>query len=92
LSACQTAAGDDRAALGLAGIAIKAGAQSAVATLWLINDAAAAEMMPAFYTALATPGMTKAKAMQKAQVTLLADSRFAHPSYWAAFMLIGNWQ
>jgi CHAT domain-containing protein len=37
LSACQTAAGDDRAALGLAGIAVKAGARSALATLWFIN-------------------------------------------------------
>ena len=40
LSACQTAAGDDRAALGLAGVAIKAGARSALATLWFINDVA----------------------------------------------------
>ena len=32
LSACQTAAGDDRAALGLAGVAVKAGARSALAT------------------------------------------------------------
>jgi CHAT domain-containing protein len=36
LSACQTAAGDDRAALGLAGIAVKAGARSALATLWFM--------------------------------------------------------
>jgi len=35
LDACQTAAGDDRAALGLAGLALKAGARSALATLWL---------------------------------------------------------
>jgi len=34
LSACETAAGDDRAALGLAGVAIKAGARSALASLW----------------------------------------------------------
>jgi CHAT domain-containing protein len=38
LSACQTAAGDDRAALGLAGVAVKAGARSALATLWFVND------------------------------------------------------
>jgi hypothetical protein len=30
----NTAVGDDRAALGLAGIAIKSGARSALATLW----------------------------------------------------------
>src|SRR5262249_30376150 len=39
LSACDTAAGDDRAALGLAGIAVRAGARSAVATLWQVHDA-----------------------------------------------------
>ena len=38
LSACQTAVGDERAALGLAGVAIKAGARSAIAILWFVND------------------------------------------------------
>src|SRR5205085_4407036 len=41
LSACETAAGDERAALGLAGVAIKSGARSALATLWCVNDQAA---------------------------------------------------
>ena len=31
LTACETAAGDDRATLGLAGVAIRAGARSAIA-------------------------------------------------------------
>ena len=44
LSACQTALGNDRAALGLAGIALKAGARSAVASLWLVNDPATAQL------------------------------------------------
>lgn len=44
LSACQTAAGDDRAALGLAGIAIKAGARSALASLWFVSDEAVSEL------------------------------------------------
>jgi CHAT domain-containing protein len=37
LSACETAAGDDRAALGLAGVAVRAGARSALATLWAVT-------------------------------------------------------
>ncbi|MGD1920914.1 MAG: CHAT domain-containing protein, partial [Pleurocapsa sp.] len=36
LRACQTATGDERAALGLAGVAIRSGARSTVATLWSI--------------------------------------------------------
>jgi CHAT domain-containing protein len=92
LSACQTALGDDRAALGLAGLAVKAGARSAIATLWLVNDEASAELMSSFYRNLyAADSLTKAKAMQQAQVALLSQPRHAHPSFWSPFLLIGNW-
>jgi CHAT domain-containing protein len=60
LSACQTTAGDDRAALGLAGIAVKAGARSALATLWLINDQAAALLIAEFYRQLKDASVSKA--------------------------------
>ena len=52
LSACDTAAGDDRAALGFAGMAIKAGARSALATLWNINDEASVDLVVDFYREL----------------------------------------
>ncbi len=92
LSACQTAAGDDRAALGLAGVAIKAGARSAFATLWFVNDQSSATLITDFYTALHDhPEMSKAKALQKAQIKLLSDERYAHPCYWAPYLIIGNW-
>ena len=45
LSACETLAGDRRAALGLAGVAIKAGARSTLATLWRVNDEATSSLM-----------------------------------------------
>jgi CHAT domain-containing protein len=91
LSACQTAAGDDRAALGLAGVAVKAGARSAVATLWTVNDPASAKLVEDFYRALKEGDNSKAKALQKAQLELQKDWRYLHPSYWSAFLLIGNW-
>ena len=92
LSACQTAAGDDRAALGLAGVAVKAGARSAFATLWFVNDAASTQVVSDFYTELTThPEHTKAQALQIAQQKLLAQPRYAHPCYWAPYLLIGNW-
>lgn len=92
LSACQTAAGDDRAALGLAGVAIKAGARSAFATLWFVNDAASAEVVSNFYETLKrSPKLNKAQALQAAQKRLLADPRYEHPCYWAPYLLIGNW-
>ncbi len=91
LSACQTAAGDDRAALGLAGIAVKAGARSALATLWFINDQASAVLVTEFYAQLQDPKLSKVKALQQAQVKLLSDRRYRHPIYWSPFLLIGNW-
>jgi CHAT domain-containing protein len=92
LSACQTAAGDDRAALGLAGIAIKAGARSAFATLWFVNDQSSASLVSDFYTQLRDrPEISKAKALQAAQVKLMGDQRYAHPCYWAPYLIIGNW-
>jgi CHAT domain-containing protein len=91
LSACDTAAGDERAALGLAGVAIKAGARSAVATLWDINDPASSELVANFYTALKDPSVSRARALQRAQLTMLDDPRYEHPGFWAPFLLINNW-
>ncbi|MBF0186432.1 MAG: CHAT domain-containing protein [Magnetococcales bacterium] len=91
LSACQTAVGDDRAALGLAGVAIKAGARSALATLWFIDDAATATLVAEFYRQLQNPKLSKADALRNAQSLLIKDPRMQHPGFWAAFILIGNW-
>lgn len=91
LSACQTAAGDDRAALGLAGIAVKAGARSALASLWSVNDAATSELIADFYDQLADLAISKARALQHAQMKLIKDLRYRHAGYWAPYLLIGNW-
>lgn len=92
LSACQTAAGDDRAALGLAGVAVKAGARSALATLWFVHDESTALLVGEFYSQLKNdPAITKARALQLAQLKVLRDERFEHPSYWAPYLMIGNW-
>ena len=91
LSACSTAAGDDRAALGLAGVAIQAGAKSALASLWSISDEATASLMDSFYKKLKAGGETKAASLRDAQLALLHTPEFRHPSYWAPYLLIGNW-
>ncbi len=91
LSACQTALGDDRAALGLAGVAIRAGARSAMGSLWSVSDAATSELVVGFYEALRVPNSNKAQALRAAQNSLIADKRFKHPFYWAPFMIINNW-
>jgi CHAT domain-containing protein len=92
LSACQTAAGDDRAALGLAGVAIKAGARSALASLWFVNDQSTSELVTEVYSQLRqSPSVSKARALQAAQLKLLNDRRYRHPCYWSPYLIIGNW-
>lgn len=94
LSACNTAEGDNKAVLGLAGVAVRAGARSTLATLWAANDQATAELMGYFYQNLAKDTqINKAQALREAQLTLLqtSESQYRHPYYWAPFVLVGNW-
>ncbi len=90
LSACQTAQGDERSALGLAGVAVKAGVKSAIATLWFVDDKAASLAVKELYRQLDS-GISKAKALQNTQKKLISHSDYNHPAYWAPFLLIGNW-
>ncbi|MDM8566490.1 CHAT domain-containing protein [Candidatus Halobeggiatoa sp. HSG11] len=91
LSACQTAVGDERAALGLAGVAIKAGARSALASLWFVDDNATSQLITDFYKQLQNPNLSKAQALQNAQRNLASKRKYRHPAYWSPFLLIGNW-
>ncbi|MDY6938418.1 MAG: CHAT domain-containing protein [Cyanobacteriota bacterium] len=90
-SACETADGDDRAALGLAGVAVRAGARSTMATLWQVNDRSSAALMEAFYQEITQPGATKAEALRRAQLSVLQDNRYRIPYFWAPYVLVGNW-
>ena len=90
LSACETAVGDDRAALGLAGIAIKTGVPSVLATLWKVNGKSTQKLIVEFYKQLKENNLSKAKALQEAQKKYL--KKYKHPYHWAAFVLIGNWK
>jgi CHAT domain-containing protein len=91
LSACQTATGDDRAALGMAGVAVRSGARSTVASLWSVNDFSTASLMIEFYRELGRPEITRAEALRRAQLTLLYQDGYTSPYYWAPFVLLGNW-
>ena len=91
LSACQTAAGDERSAMGLAGVALRSGARSALASLWFVNDDSTAELSSRFYENLITRKLTRADSLRAAQVAMIHDDRYAHPAYWAPFLMIGSW-
>lgn len=98
LTACETATGDDRSALGLAGVAVQAGARSAIASLWSVSDAATATLAAEFYGQLRNPQLSKAQALQAVQKAFVEGrikvegiENATHPYYWSAFTLIGNW-
>jgi CHAT domain-containing protein/predicted negative regulator of RcsB-dependent stress response len=91
LSACETLTGDKRASLGLAGVAIRAGAKSTLATLWQVNDRATALLMNQFYNSLSQDKLSKAEALRQAQLTLLKEPTYQSPHFWAAYVLLGNW-
>jgi CHAT domain-containing protein/tetratricopeptide (TPR) repeat protein len=92
LSACQTAQGDNRATLGLAGLAVRAGARSTVSTLWQVDDDSTAKVMEQFYKELKQDGVTKAEALHRAQKALLNQREYQNPKSWAPYVLIGNWR
>ncbi|PZU96561.1 MAG: hypothetical protein DCE90_09620 [Pseudanabaena sp.] len=91
LSACQTAVGDKRAALGMAGMAVRAGARSTIASLWSVDDAATSKFMIALYQSLSSRDVTKAESLRFAQQTLIKEEAYNHPYFWAPFVLLGNW-
>ncbi len=91
LSACQTAEGNARAPMGIAGAALKARARAVLGTLWPVDDSATVGLMQAFYGSWQQQG-SKGDALRAAQLGLLAQADTRHPYYWAPFALIGNWR
>lgn len=91
LSACDTAKGNDRMLLGFSGMAIKSNVYSALGSLWSTSDKGALEFMKLFYSGL-NQSMRKVDALKAAQLNMLKSTEFNHPSFWAPFILTGNWQ
>ena len=94
LSACRTGLGKDVKGEGLIGVTrgfMNAGASSAVASLWSVDDEATAELMKNFYSNMLREGMPPAAALREAQNTVRKDPRWASPYYWAAFTFQGDY-
>jgi CHAT domain-containing protein len=92
LSACQTGLahplrGDEL--LGLARGFMAAGAYSLVVSLWSVNDEVTTELMQRFYQNLVA-GRGRAASLRQAMLQLCKESRYAHPYYWAPFIVIGQ--
>jgi CHAT domain-containing protein len=94
LSACRTGLGKEVKGEGLIGVTrgfMNAGASSAVASLWSVDDEATAELMKNFYANMLREGMPPAAALRAAQNTVRKDPRWASPYYWAAFTFQGDY-
>jgi CHAT domain-containing protein len=74
--------------LGLVRGLLYAGAQGVLVTLWDVNDQSTAEFMKLFYEHLKT-NPNKAQAVQHA--TSEIRKKYAHPFYWAPFVLVGKY-
>ena len=103
LSACNTATGDERAILGLAGVAVRSGTNSTIASLWPVGDRFTANLMEQFYQEFTKPNVNKVTALKDAQLSLInflknnsrsqnTQNLASHPYYWAPYVLVGNWQ
>ena len=90
LSACQTGLGKLEAGelIGLNRAFIYAGTHALVSALWRVDDLSTSVLMKHFYRNYVT--LDKAKSLRQAQLIVKKD--FPHPSYWAGFSLIGDYQ
>ncbi|MEI6428211.1 MAG: CHAT domain-containing protein [Pseudanabaena sp. ELA607] len=93
LSACETAIGKIGNGVEILGFGYqvqKAGAKSAIASLWQVSDEGTQKLMQGFYGYLKLGNYNKADALRQSQIDLIRGQKFSHPFYWAAFVLIGN--
>ncbi|MDH5574298.1 MAG: CHAT domain-containing protein [Nitrospirota bacterium] len=90
LSACQTGLGKLEAGelIGLNRAFIYAGTHALVSALWRVDDLSTSVLMKHFYRNYVTAN--KARSLRQAQLIVKKD--FPHPSYWAGFSLIGDYQ
>ena len=80
-----------RAAFGLAGVAIRSGAGSAVGSLWRVSDRATSSLFRRFYKELNGEGVSRAEALRRAQRSLREEASSRHPFFWSPFILINDW-
>ena len=92
LSGCESGGGrvlDGEGVLGLGSAFLAAGVPAVVASLWPVDDAATRRLMARFYAELAS-GACVGEALARAQGLLRAEEGYAHPFYWAGFVVLGD--
>lgn len=93
LSACETAVSKETVKgwyISPANSFLQNNVRTVVASLWQVDDKATSILMEAFYKNLLT--MNKSEALRQAQATLSKIPAYAHPYFWSAFVLYGEWR
>jgi CHAT domain-containing protein len=97
LSACESGLGRVGVGEGMIGLTwafFVAGSPASVVSQWKVESSSTAQLMVEFHRNLQakTPKLklSKAKALQKAALTVLGNKNFRHPFYWAGFILVGD--
>lgn len=97
LSACDTARGRVGAGEGVIGMAwafFVAGVRTTIVSQWQVNSTSTSQLMVNFYQALKAnqndSAAKKADALRIAALSLMKDSRYRHPFYWAGFVMVGS--
>ena len=95
LSACQTGLNEQKPGdelIGLTRAFLYSGTKSIMVSLCSVSADSTLKLMESFYKKIKNENMSKAEALQKAQIEMMQDAQYAHPYYWAPFMLIGDWK
>ncbi len=97
---------DGREIEGFGALVQRQGAKSVLATLWSVEDQSTAILMQSLYRLRQEKGLNKAAALREAQLALISGKHprptvsgksanpakpYAHPFFWAPFILMGNW-
>ena len=93
LSACQTGLGRMVKGEGLIGLTrafIYAGTPSVVVSLWSVADQSTSELMLGFYKNLITDGKDTSRSLRESKLIMLEHPEYAHPFYWAPFVIVGD--
>jgi CHAT domain-containing protein/Tfp pilus assembly protein PilF len=94
LSACESGRGRIAPGEGIVGTmwaAFVAGSRALLVSQWKVEATSTTELMIAFHRGLAAgTGASKAGLLRQASLEVLRQPRYAHPFYWAGFVLVGN--
>jgi CHAT domain-containing protein/Tfp pilus assembly protein PilF len=93
LSACETGRGRVATGEGIVGTTwalLVAGSEATVASQWKVESTSTATLMTGFHQGLSRGEGGKAEQLRRATLEVLKDPRYAHPFYWAPFVLVGD--